>query len=296
MSERRPIIAVIGGSGLYEIEGLSSIEEISVDTPFGAPSDTILHGRLGETEIYFLPRHGRGHYLSPGDVPFRANIYALRKLGVEQVLAISAVGSMREHIKPGDLVVVDQFFDRTCRGPSTFFGSGLVAHVGFADPVCERMRGHLLKAARRTGATVHDRGTYLCMEGPAFSTRAESRVYRGWGMDIIGMTNITEAKLAREAELCYTTLALVTDYDCWHETEEDVSVRSVLKTLRRNTNRAKEVIRCLAEALPAERGCPCPSALQYAILTHPEAIGADMRARLDLLVRKYLPAAGRESS
>ncbi len=288
MREQRPVIGVIGGSGLYDMEGLEQIDELRVETPFGAPSDALIHGRLEGCEIYFLPRHGRGHVHSPSDVPFRANLWALKQVGVEQVLSISAVGSLREDIRPGDMVVVDQFFDRTKRQETSFFGSGLVAHVSVADPVCPRLRQDVLAAARAAGATVHDGGTYLCMEGPAFSTRAESRVYRMWGMDVIGMTNIPEAKLAREAELCFATLAMATDYDCWHETEEDVSVESVLATLRANVRVAQETIRQLAANLAAQRDCGCPDALRYAIITSPQAVDPHARARLDLLVGRYL--------
>jgi len=290
----RPVIGVIGGSGLYELEGIESVEEVWVDTPFGRPSDALIHGFLpgprGATELFFLPRHGRGHRLSPSDVPFLANIWALKQVGVQQVLSISAVGSLREEIRPGDLVTVDSFFDRTKRGPWSFFGTGLVAHVGFADPVCGRLRGQLTAAARRVGATVHDGGTYLCMEGPAFSTRAESRVYRSWGMDVIGMTNLPEAKLAREAELCFATLALATDYDCWHETEADVSVDSVVAILRQNSLTAKQIVRELAISLGDERDCGCGEALANAILTQPAAIDPGMRDKLGLLVAHRLPA------
>lgn len=289
MTRTRPVIGVIGGSGLYEMEDLEGVEEVRIDTPFGPPSDALVHGRLGETELWFLPRHGRGHRLSPSDVPFRANVWALKQVGVEQVLSISAVGSMREEIRPGHMVVVDQFFDRTHRGPTTFFGTGLVAHVGFADPVCGRLRGHVLRAAQQAGAVTHDGGTYLCIEGPAFSTRAESRIFRSWGVDVIGMTNLPEARLAREAELCFATLALATDYDCWHESEADVTVGGVLAILRQNTEMARRIVRGLAETLPAERGCACPHALQGAILTDPQVIDPAVRDRLALLVGKYLP-------
>lgn len=288
MDNRRPTIGVIGGSGLYDMPGLQRVDELTVDTPFGPPSDVLVRGWLGDTELVFVPRHGRGHRLSPSDVPYRANIYALRQLGVDHVLSISAVGSLREDIRPGDLVVVDQFVDRTRRLPATFFGTGLVVHVGFGDPVCGRLRQHVVAAAAASGKRVHDGGTYVCMEGPAFSTRAESNLYRSWGMDVVGMTNIPEAKLAREAELCFSTLALATDYDCWHESEEDVSVESVLATLRTNTAAAREVVRALAAGLPAERTCGCSAALDGAILTQRDAIAPGMRAKLELLVGRYL--------
>ena len=288
MSAQKPIIGVIGGSGLYGMPGLERVEELSIETPFGAPSDLLIRGWLGDTQLVFVPRHGRGHRLSPSDVPYRANIYALRQLGVTHVLAISAVGSLREDIRPGDLVLVDQFVDRTRRLPATFFGTGLVAHVGFGDPVCACLRAQVLEAARATGKRVHDGGTYVCMEGPAFSTRAESNLYRSWGMDVVGMTNIPEAKLAREAELCFSTLALATDYDCWHESEEDVTVEGVLATLRANTEAARQVVRALAERLPAQRTCACGSALEAAMLTQPGAVDPAMRTKLELLVGRYL--------
>lgn len=289
MTVNAPVLGVIGGSGLYGLEGLEQLEEVSVETPFGAPSDALLRGRLGEREIWFLPRHGRGHRLSPSDVPFRANVFAMRQVGVTHLLSVSAVGSMREDIEPGHLVVVDQFFDRTKRSATSFFGTGLVAHVVFADPVCEAFRQQLLAACRaETPGGTHDGGTYICMEGPAFSTRAESRIYRSWGVDVIGMTNLPEAKLAREAELCFATLALATDYDCWHEEEDDVSVEAVIQTLRRNTERAKAVIARLAGALRPERSCGCPSALAHAIMTSPAQIDPAQRERLDLLVGRYL--------
>jgi 5'-methylthioadenosine phosphorylase len=279
---------VIGGSGLYELEGLRDAREVLVETPFGMPSDAFVVGTLGDVEMAFLPRHGRGHRLLPGEVPFRANLWAMKKLGMERVLAISAVGSMREDIAPGDIVVVDQFFDRTRGRQSTFFGEGCVAHVHFADPVCHELFGIAGDSAEAVGARTHRGGTYLCMEGPAFSTRAESLVYRKWGMDVIGMTNLQEAKLAREAELCYTTLALATDYDCWHDTEEDVSIEAVIQVLLANVARAKRIIHDVAGRLPAERGCKCGEALANAIITKADTIPPATAARLDLLIGKYL--------
>jgi 5'-methylthioadenosine phosphorylase len=280
---------VIGGSGLYEMEGLRGAQEMVVETPFGMPSDAFVVGTLGDVRMAFLPRHGRGHRLMPGEIPFRANIWALKKLGMERVLAISAVGSMREDIAPGDIVVVDQFFDRT-RGSrhSTFFGEGCVAHVHFADPVCHELWGIAGDSSEAVGARTHRGGTYICMEGPAFSTRAESRIYRKWGADVIGMTNLQEARLAREAELCYSTLALATDYDCWHETEEDVSIEAVIKVLLSNVERAKRIIHDVARRLPAERACKCGEALANAILTQPDAIPPATAAKLDLLIGKYV--------
>ncbi|GIW71513.1 MAG: S-methyl-5'-thioadenosine phosphorylase [Planctomycetota bacterium] len=287
-------IGVIGGSGLYELEGFTERQELRVATPFGAPSDAVVRGRLGEAEVLFLARHGRGHRLLPTEVPYRANIYALKQLGAERVVAISAVGSLREHIAPGHLVFIDQFIDRTFARPSTFFGEGCVAHVSFADPTCAALREVLVGAAAELGLAHHPRGTYLCMEGPQFSTRAESALYRSWNADVIGMTNLQEAKLAREAELCYQTVALATDYDCWYEGEQEVSAEAVVQTLRDNIDRAR---RLLAVALPRlaarPRTCGCREALRGAIMTAPEHIPAPTRERLQLLIGRYLepPAA-----
>ena len=232
------LTGIIGGSGLYEMEGLTEVEEVEVETPFGPPSDRYIVGKLLGRPVAFLARHGRGHRLMPSELPFRANIYGLKKLGAEWIISISAVGSMREEIKPLDVVIPDQFFDRTKARISTFFGEGIVAHVGFADPFCPILSEVLYQAGMKAGAVVHRGGTYLCIEGPQFSTRAESRIYRSWGVDVIGMTNLQEAKLAREAELCYATLAMVADYDVWHESEEDVSVEMVVANLRRNAETA----------------------------------------------------------
>ena len=284
-----PAIGVLGGSGLYDLEGLEGVRSIEVATPFGRPSDRVVTGRLGGISLAFLARHGRGHRHLPTEIPYRANVWALKSLGVERILAVSAVGSMREDIAPGDLVIVDQFFDRTRQRPSTFFGGGLVAHVHFADPVCAELGDLLHEAAKGLGLPVHRGGTYLCMEGPAFSTRAESRIYRQWGVDVIGMTNLQEAKLAREAEVCYATVAMSTDYDCWHETEEDVTVEAVLKVLRENVANVRALIRAAVPRIPRDRRCPCASALEHAILTSPEAVPPATRKRLDLLVGKYLP-------
>jgi 5'-methylthioadenosine phosphorylase len=240
--------------------------------------------------VAFLARHGRGHRLMPSELNFRANLFGFKLLGVERIVSLSAVGSMKEGIRPLDIVVVDQFLDRTRHRPDTFFGDGLVAHVSLADPVCPQLAKLFVHAARAAGATVHDGGTYLCMEGPQFSTRAESRLYRQWGVDVIGMTNLQEAKLAREAEICYATLALVTDYDCWHEDEEDVSVTSVLEVLRRNAATAQEVVARVVESLPAERPCACGTALQHALITDPSAVPAATLDRLRPLVERYFPA------
>jgi 5'-methylthioadenosine phosphorylase len=284
-----PAIGVLGGSGLYDLEGLEGIRSVEVATPFGRPSDRVVTGRLGGVPLAFLARHGRGHRHLPTEIPYRANVWALKSLGVERILAVSAVGSMREDIAPGDLVIVDQFFDRTRQRPSTFFGGGLVAHVHFADPVCAELGDLLHEAAKGLRLRVHRGGTYLCMEGPAFSTRAESRIYRQWGVDVIGMTNLQEAKLSREAEICYATIAMSTDYDCWHETEEDVTVEAVLKVLRENVANVRSLLAATVPRIPKERRCPCASALERAILTSPEAIPPATRKRLDLLVGKYLP-------
>ena len=291
-------IGVIGGSGLYEIEGLTAIERVAVETPFGAPSDEYLVGRLGSAKLVFLPRHGRGHKIAPNDINYRANIHGMKQLGVEWVISVSAVGSMRAEIRPGDIVIADQFFDRTKGRASTFFSDGVVGHVGFADPVCSALAGHLHGAAaeacaeknRLSGgdARVHQGGTYVVIEGPQFSTRAESRIYRQWGVDVIGMTNLPEAKLAREAEMCYATIALSTDYDCWHDTEEDVSVEAVLAIVRSNVTLAREIVRLAAERIPEGRDCHCPRAAEHAIMTDRAAIPAAARERLELLFGRYM--------
>ncbi|PNU19619.1 S-methyl-5'-thioadenosine phosphorylase [Geothermobacter hydrogeniphilus] len=281
-------IGVIGGSGLYAMEGLEDVREEKVDTPYGDPSDVLVTGRLGDVRMVFLPRHGRGHRLLPSEVNFRANIYALKKLGVDQVISVSAVGSMKEEIVPGHIVIPDQFFDRTVARDSTFFGEGVVGHVQFADPVCDRLAAILAQSAREVGATVHEGGIYLCMEGPQFSTRAESRIYRAWGVDIIGMTNSTEAKLAREAELCYSTIALATDYDCWYEGHEDVSVEAVVALIQQNVAMAKDIIAAAVKRLTGERSCNCGVALQYAIMTDRALIPAATREKLAVIMGKHL--------
>jgi len=288
MSER--VLGVIGGSGLYELPGLSGVERLRVTTPFGEPSDELVRGRLGSTRLVFLPRHGRGHRLLPSELPFRANIWALKSLGVDAVVAVSAVGSLREEIAPGHVVVPDQFIDRTYgrSAESTFFGRGVVAHVQFADPVCPVLSRALATAAREAGATVHEGGTYLCMEGPAFSTRAESELYRRWGAHVIGMTNLQEAKLAREAELCFATMALATDYDCWHPHHDDVQIDEILRVLAANVGLARRTVIGLAERLPARDGCPCPTALAHAIVTDRAAIPEDIKRALALVAGRYL--------
>ncbi len=286
--KREGRIGVIGGSGLYAMENLQDVREVQLDTPFGAPSDAYILGTLRGRELVFLPRHGRGHRIAPSSLNFRANIYGLKQLGVEWVLSVSAVGSMREDIRPGDLVLPDQFFDRTRSRVSTFFDQDVVAHVTFADPVCPLLAWTMYEAATQTEATVHFGGTYICIEGPQFSTRAESRIYRQWGVDVIGMTNLPEARLAREAELCYATLALATDYDCWHESADDVDIAEVLAILQRNVQVAQEVIDRTVPRLPRERSCACRTALQQALITAPERIPAAAKERLGLLISPYI--------
>jgi 5'-methylthioadenosine phosphorylase len=280
-------IGVIGGSGLYEIEGLTSIEKVKLTTPFGDPSDEYLVGQLGDAKLVFLPRHGRGHRILPHEINFRANIWGMKKLGVDWILSVSAVGSMKEEIHPGDIVIVDQFIDRTKARQSSFFGEGVAGHVGFADPVCSDLAAHVYVAAKAAGARVHQGGAYVVIDGPMFSTRAESHVYRSWGVSVIGMTNLPEAKLAREAEICYSTIALSTDYDCWHETEEDVTVDAVLAIIKQNVSLAKAIVKGAAERIPAERTCACQSAAAHAIMTAPEAIPAAARERLGIILDKY---------
>ncbi|HEX5037178.1 MAG TPA: S-methyl-5'-thioadenosine phosphorylase [bacterium] len=282
------LIGVIGGSGLYEMEGLKVLEEKRLETPFGAPSDAYIVGELDGRKVVFLPRHGRGHRVSPSELNFRANIWGMKKLGVDAILAVSAVGSMKKEIEPGHMVVIDQFFDRTKGRVSTFFTDGVVAHVTFADPVCPEIRKVLIASGKKTGATVHEKGTYLCMEGPQFSTRAESNVYRQWGMDVIGMTNLQEAKLAREAEICYATLALSTDYDCWYEGHDDVTIEMVIATLTKNVETAKRIVKQAVTAIGAERSCGCRTAMKNAILTDRKVIPAETKKRLEIIAGKYL--------
>jgi len=282
-------IGVIGGSGGYELPGMTDVRWRRVRTPFGDPSDEYCVGRFGGRPVVFLPRHGRGHRLTPTELNFRANIWGLKSLGVEWVVSVSAVGSMKEEIRPLDLVVPDQFFDFTRRRVSSFFGDGIVAHVGMADPVCPHLARAVEKAARESGATVHFGGTYVCIEGPQFSTKAESRIFRSWGADVIGMTNMPEAKLAREAELCYATLALATDYDVWHESHDAVTVEAVIQHLLRNVETAQEVLSRLIPAVNGPRTCPCPSLLEKAVITNPAAFPLATRRRLDLLLAKYFP-------
>jgi 5'-methylthioadenosine phosphorylase len=283
-------IGVIGGSGLYELPGMTDVRWKRLRTPFGDPSDEFCVGRFGAQPVVFLSRHGRGHPLMPSELNFRANIWGLKSLGAEWVISISAVGSMKESIRPLDLVIPDQFVDMTRRRISTFFGEGIVGHVGMAEPICADLATILEKSARQTGARVHRGGTYVCIEGPQFSTKAESRVYRSWGVDVIGMTNMPEVKLAREAELCYATLALATDYDVWHETEEAVSVEAVIRNLMQNVATAKDVLARAIPQIAPPRTCACPRLLENAIITDPGSIPLTARRRLELLVGKYLPA------
>ena len=285
---RHAQIGIIGGSGLYDMAELTDREDRVVSTPFGEPSGPYVLATLRGRRVAFLARHGIGHRLMPSELNFRANIYGFKSLGVEWILSASAVGSLREDFKPTDLVVPDQFFDRTRNRTSTFFGDGLVAHVGFAHPFCGTLSGIMYNSAVDAGATVHRGGTYVCMAGPQFSTVAESKSYRAAGFDIIGMTNLQEAKLAREAEICYTTLALVTDYDCWHPDHDAVTVDMVIQTLTQNARTAQQVIARAVEQLPVARTCECARALATAIITRPDAISPAARARLSLLVGKYL--------
>ena len=285
-----PKIAFIGGSGLYNIDGMENRREVTVETPFGDPSDAVVVGEINGVEAAFLPRHGRGHRFSPTEIPVKANIYALKSLGVERVVSVSAVGSLKEHIKPLDLVVPDQIIDRTKRRSDTFFGDGIVAHVGFADPFCNELRRIAFESASLEDVDCHDGGTYLVIEGPQFSTKAESAVYRSWGANVIGMTALPEAKLAREAELCYTTLAFVTDYDVWHDTEEEVTVEMVMQNLTHNVAIAQGIIRRMLAEIPDNRTCGCESALKNAVITSRESITKDAQNILGILVNKYLNA------
>jgi 5'-methylthioadenosine phosphorylase len=281
-------LGIIGGSGFYSMPGLEVQEERAVETPFGAPSDRYILGKLDGRPVAFLPRHGRHHGILPGELNFRANIYGFKALGAERIVSVTAAGSMKEEIEPLHMVVPDQMIDRTRGRVDTFFGDGVVAHVSFADPFCPELRAALCEAAGSSGATVWPGGTYLCMEGPAFSTRAESHLYRSWGVSVIGMTNLQEAKLGREAEICYATLALVTDYDCWHESEEAVTSDMVVQNLLRNVDAAQRVVRALMSTVPAERACPCKDALAVALVTRPEHIPPVAKERLDKIIGRYV--------
>jgi 5'-methylthioadenosine phosphorylase len=280
-------IGIIGGSGLYSMPGFEQQEEASIDTPFGRPSDNYVLGTLAGRKVAFLARHGRGHKISPSELNFRANIYGMKSLGVERIISLSAVGSLKEEHRPQDFVIPDQFFDRTRGRVSTFFGEGVVAHISFADPICPEMAKIVAGACREAGVTVKEGGTYLCMEGPAFSTKAESNVYRSWGMDVIGMTNLQEAKLAREAEICYVTVAMVTDYDCWHPEHDAVTVEQIIENLVKNAQNACAVVGKAVAATPAGRSCKCGSALAHAILTDRKAVPETTRRKLGILLEKY---------
>ena len=282
-------IGIIGGSGLYAMPGLKETREVAVKTPFGEPSDRFVLGTLEGKRVAFLARHARGHRFTPGEINYRANIYAMKLLGVERVISVSAVGSLRDDLRPGEFLVPDQFVDRTKHRVSTFFGDGLVAHVGFAHPVCADVASALCDASVHCGVKVHRRGTYICMEGPQFSTLAEAEMHRQLGFDVIGMTNVTEAKLAREAELCYSTIAMITDYDCWNPEHESVTVAQIVATLTRNAENAQRVLREAVRSLPAKRKCKCDSALKHALLTDPKLVPAVTRKRLSAIVSKYLP-------
>lgn len=286
-------VGVIGGSGFYEMPGLTDSRELQVDTPFGEPSGAITVGTLEGVPVAFLSRHGSGHRILPQELPSRANIYALKTLGVEVIVAVSAVGSLRQEIEPLHLVVPDQVIDRTWGRPSTFFGEGLVAHVGFADPFCPKIRAILAASAREAGATVHPAGTYVAVQGPAFSTRAESNLYRSWGADVIGMTAMPEAKLAREAEVCYAALACATDYDCWHEDEDDVNAEMIVANLRQNAEASQDALRAFLRRFPAQRNCDCRDALATALVTPLELVPPATLTKLAPLIEKYVKSPER---
>ncbi len=281
-------IGIIGGSGLYSMPGLTEVQETVVDTPFGEPSDAFILGVLEGRKVAFLARHGRGHRILPSELNFRANIYAMKKLGAHRIISVSAVGSLKHEHKPTDFVVPDQFIDRTFARNATFFGDGIVGHVAFGDPVCVTVATAITSACEQVGVVGKQGGTYVCMEGPQFSTRAESKLYRSWGADVIGMTNLQEAKLAREAEICYATMAMVTDYDCWHEGHDDVTVDKVIAVMHQNSENAANVVRATVAAMPTDRTCACTTALQYAIMTAHDAIPAATKQKLALIIGKYV--------
>jgi 5'-methylthioadenosine phosphorylase len=281
-------IGIIGGSGLYQMEGLSDVEEAALDTPFGPPSDSYRIGTLEGRGVAFLARHNRNHTILPSELNFRANIHGFKQLGVEWILSASAVGSLKEDLHPLDIVLPDQFYDRTKARISTFFGNGIVAHISFGDPLCDVLADLIEMSGKDAGVPVKRGGTYVCMEGPQFSTKAESNTYRQMGMDLIGMTNLQEAKLAREAEICYSTMALVTDYDCWHPHHDSVTVADIVRNLHKNSENAQKIIRAAIRRLPVDRSCKCGTALQHAILTDLKHAPADTKARLEVLLRKYL--------
>ncbi|OGE24753.1 MAG: methylthioadenosine phosphorylase [Candidatus Dadabacteria bacterium RIFCSPHIGHO2_12_FULL_53_21] len=281
-------VGIIGGSGLYALEGITGVETVSVDTPWGKPSDDPAVGELGDTRLVFLPRHGKGHKLMPSEINYRANIFAMKMLGAEWIISVSAVGSMREEIAPGHIVIPSQFYDHTKSRASTFFGDGIAAHVSMADPVCPSLSRALYEAALSAGATVHKDATYICMEGPQFSSRAESNIYRKWGVDVIGMTNMPEAKLAREAEICYSTLALSTDYDCWHEHHGNVTVDDIIETLMSNVALARKVITKALPGISEARDCACRRSLENAIITSRDSISPEVKERLGILIKRYV--------
>ena len=287
MSERA-IIGIFGGTGLYQMEGFTQLRELAVETPFGAPSDRLLLGELEGQRVAFLPRHGRGHRILPHELNFQANVFAMKALGVEFILSVSAVGSLKEAYAPLDMLVPDQLIDRTQQRRSTFFGRGLVAHVSFAHPFCRVLSKLMAEGCREAGARHHEGGTYVCIEGPQFSTYAESQLYRSWGADVVGMTNLQEAKLAREAEICYATLAMVTDYDCWHPGHDAVTAESVMQVLARNVATARAVLRAVVKRLPVPRACECEHALRHALLTSPERVPETLKRELEPIVGRYL--------
>lgn len=281
-------VGVIGGSGLYEMEGLSNVERVRVKTPWGDPSSDLVSGTFGDSRMVFLPRHGKGHVLAPPEINYRANVYAMKTLGVERIISVSAVGSMKEEIEPGHVVIPDQFIDNTKSRASTFFDEGVVAHVSMADPVCPVLSESLQKTASECGATVHSGATYICVEGPQFSTRAESGLFRRWGVDVIGMTAMPEAKLAREAEICYATVALSTDYDCWNESHADVTVAEVIEIMNRNVETAKEILAETVGRIPEKRNCACPEALSGSVITSLETASKEIADdKLGIFLRKY---------
>jgi len=281
-------IGIIGGSGLYQMEGLSNVEEVPLDTPFGPPSDSYRVGTLEGKRVAFLARHNRNHTILPSELNFRANIHGFKQLGAEWILSASAVGSLKEDLHPLDIVLPEQFYDRTKARVSTFFGNGIVAHVSFGDPLCHVLADVIEAAGKDAGVPIKRGGTYVCMEGPQFSTKAESNTYRSWGMDLVGMTNLQEAKLAREAEICYTTMALVTDYDCWHPDHDSVTVADIVKNLHKNSENAQKIIKSAVRRLPVERTCKCGTALAHAILTDLKKAPVETRAKLEILLRKYV--------
>jgi 5'-methylthioadenosine phosphorylase len=289
-------IGIIGGSGLYNMDGLKKVKQVAVRTPFGAPSDRLVTGEFEGVQVVFLPRHGRGHCIPPHQVNYRANICALKMAGVSRVVSVSAAGSMKEEIEPGHLVVPHQYFDRSICRARTFFEDGICAHVGLADPICLNLAATVAACARRTGAVVHEGGTYICIDGPTFSTRAESTIFRSWGVDVVAMTGLPEARLAREAELCYSTLALSTDYDCWHEAEEDVSANLVVEVMAKNVEKSREFLKYVipAAAEVEEGSCSCHKALEFAIVTDPKKITPAVRRRLAPIAGKYLGGKGKK--